>query len=97
MNKKVKTTKFKVINAKINKKLVGDEFDLQKIKPKGGHGDGGNKPPKSRQAPTWFVEFEKRNDQRFNKLEKEVLNSRHDVSSFSTRIDNLVKVNNLRE
>ena len=34
MSKKVKPTKFKVINAKINKKLVGDEFDLQKIKPK---------------------------------------------------------------
>ena len=44
---------------------------LQKIELRvGTNGDCGNKPPKSRQSPVWFVEFEKRNDQRFNKLEK---------------------------
>ena len=110
MNKKVKTTKFKVINAKINKKLVGEEFDLQKIKPKSGTN---NTTPTKKQKSTSDLLIEFMTEQRtfnkfvtqkfaeqtmFNKqqiefntrIEKEVLN-------LSTRIDNLVKVNNLKE
>lgn len=54
-----------------------DEIELSMIKAKGG-------PTKTRvKAPAWFVEFEKRNNQRFDRLEN--------------RIDNLVVKNNLKE
>ena len=38
-----------------------------------------------------LLNLKKRNDQRFNKLEKK------EVLNLSTRIDNLVKINNLKE
>ena len=89
MSKKAKTTKFKVINAKINKKLVGDEFDLQKIKPKG---STNNTTPTKKQKSTRDLLIEFMAEQRtFNtRIEKEVLN-------LGARIDNLVKVNSLKE
>ena len=47
MGKNIKLLKYKVINTKKDKKLIGEVFDFKKVKTKGGPGgDGGRKPPK---------------------------------------------------
>jgi hypothetical protein len=60
-------------------------LDLQKVKAKGGP----TTKPRAK-APAWFVEFEKRNNQRLNRIE-------NNISNLNNRFDNLVKVNNLKE
>ena len=45
MSKNNKVVKYKVININIDKKFIGKDLDLQKVKSKGGSGsDGGRKP-----------------------------------------------------
>ena len=78
MSRNNKVVKYKVINTNIDKKFIGKDLDLQKIKSKN------RLTTKTRvKAPAWFVSFEKRNNQRFDRLEN--------------RIDNLVVKNNLKE
>ena len=97
MSKKTKVLKYKVVNTNIDKKFIGKNLDLERVKAKGGPGgDGGKKPPKPK-APVWFKEFSDninkkfdRQDKRFDKLEKEVLN-------LGNRLDTVIKVNNLKE
>ena len=78
MAKNNTVVKYKVINTNIDKKFIDKDLDLQKVKSK-------SRPTtKTRvKAPAWFVAFEKRNNQRFDRLEN--------------RIDNLVVKNNLKE
>ncbi len=57
----------KIKNAKLNKKLIGDEISLSRIKKP--HRDGGRK-PRQTQAPAWFKDFEKRINKRFDNLIK---------------------------
>ena len=89
MSEKSKVIKYEVINTKKNKNLIGEVFDFKKVKSKGDTSDDGGKPPKSK-APSWFIEF--RDEQReFNtRIEKEVL-------SLDSRLDRVIKVNNLKE
>ncbi len=90
MSKNNKVVKYKVINTNIDKKFIGKDLDLQKVKSKGGSGsDGGRKPPKQRKAPAWFVEFEKRNNQRLDKIE-------NNVSSLRDDLNRVIKLNNLK-
>ncbi len=78
MSKKIKVLKYKVVNTNIDEKFIGKNLDLERIKIKSGP------TAKTRaKAPVWFVEFEKRNNQRFDRLEN--------------RIDRIVRVNNLKE
>ncbi len=44
----------------------------------------------NKKTPAWFVEFERRNNQRFDRIE-------NNISNLNSRFDNLVKVNNLKE
>ena len=44
MDKNNKVVKYKVINTNIDKKFIGKDLDLQKVKSKGGSGSGGRKP-----------------------------------------------------
>ena len=79
---KNKFAKYKIINTDITndiaKKIVGKQVTVEKIKSKG------RPTTKSKvKAPAWFIEFEKRNNQRFDRLEN--------------RIDKIVRVNNLKE
>jgi hypothetical protein len=46
MSKKTKVLKYKIVNTNIDKKFIGKNLDLEKVKSKTGHGDGGRKPPK---------------------------------------------------
>ena len=73
------------ISKDIAKKIVGKQFIVERVKAKG------SPPTKPRaKAPTWFVEFEKRNNQRLDRIE-------NNISNLKSRFDNLVKVNNLKE
>ena len=86
MSKNNKVVKYKVINTNIDKKFIGKDLDLQKVKAKGGP----TTKPRRAKAPAWFVEFEKRNNQRLDRIE-------NNISNLNNRFDNLVKVNNLKE
>ena len=89
--------KYKIDDAKKNKNLINDEIKLSRIKSKGGPGgDGGRKPPKQRKAPAWFVEFEKRNNQRLDKIENNVSSLRSDVNILKTNLNRVIKLNNLK-
>ena len=44
MSKKTKVLKYKVVNTNIDKKFIGKNLDLERVKAKGGPGDGGIKP-----------------------------------------------------
>ena len=85
MSKKTKVLKYKVVNTNIDKKFIGKNIDLERVKSKGGPGIGGRKHPKSK-APAWFNDFI---ENRFDKLEKEVTNLRNDFNRA-------VKLNNLK-
>ena len=87
---KNKSAKYKITDTDIDKKFIGKQVTVEKVKSKGGPGVGGRKRQKQRKAPAWFVEFEKRNNQRLDKIE-------NNVSNLNSRFDNLVKVNNLKE
>jgi len=41
MDKKSKVLKYKVVNTNIDKKFIGKNLDLERVKAKGGPGDGG--------------------------------------------------------
>ena len=84
MSKKTKVLKYKVVNTSIDKKFIGKNIDLERVKAKSG--------PKTKpraKAPVWFTGFEKRNNQRLDKIENNVSNLRSDFNR-------VVKLNNLK-
>ena len=87
--------KYKIEDAKKNKNLINDEIKLSRIKSKGGPGDGGRKPGSKNKmtldklakiVTNGFAEQAKFN----TRIEKEVLN-------LGSRLDRVIKVNNLKE
>lgn len=61
MSKKIKVLKYKVVNTNIDKKFIGKNIDLERVKSK----SGPTTKPRAK-APAWFIEF--RDEQReFNK------------------------------
>ena len=96
MNKN-KSAKYKITDTDIDKKFIGKQVTVEKVKSTAGPGsDGGRKPPKQRKAPAWFVEFEKRNNQRLDKIENNVSNLRSDVNTLKTNLNRVIKLNNLK-
>jgi X-X-X-Leu-X-X-Gly heptad repeat protein len=103
MSKNGKLLKYKVINTKKDKKLIGEVFDFKKVKAKGGPGgDGGRKPDSTNK-----ITLSKLSDKvdnltdnlnklanNLNKLAKIVTDG---FASVNHRIDRIVKVNNLKE
>ena len=85
MSKNNKVVKYKVINTNIDKKFIGKDLDLQKVKAKGGP----TTKPRRAKAPAWFVEFEKRNNQRLDRIESNVSDLRNDLNR-------VIKLNNLK-
>ena len=102
MTKKNKVLKYKVVNTNIDKKFIGKNLDLERVKSKGGPGDGG-RIPESKKKITLAKLAEQMADLtktvkdgfaeqvKFNtRIEKEVLN-------LGNRLDRVIKVNNLKE
>ena len=75
--------KYKIEDAKKNKNLINDEIKQSMIKSKGGP----TTKPRAK-IPVWFTEFEKRNNQRLDKIE-------NNVSSLRSDLNRIVKLNNL--
>ena len=94
---KNKSAKYKITDTDIDKKFIGKQVTVEKVKSKvGPGGDGGRKPPKQRKAPAWFIEF--RDEQRvFNKQQLE-FNTRIEkqVSNLRSDLNRIVKLNNLK-
>ena len=91
MSKKTKVLKYKVVNTNIDKKFIGKNLDLERVKAKGGPGDGGRKPGS-------------KNKMTLDKLanivmgmSNDIKDIKNDVVNLNNRFDNLVKVNNLKE
>ena len=105
MSKKTKVLKYKVVNTNIDKKFIGKNLDLERVKSKGGFvEDGGRKPPK-KQKSTRDLLIEFMGEQRvFNKqqleyntrIEKQVSNLRSDVNTLKTNLNRVIKLNNLK-
>ena len=89
MSKKTKVLKYKVVNTNIDKKFIGKNLDLERVKAnKGGPGDGG-RIPGSKNKITLAKLAEQMAD-----LTKTVKDG---FANVNHRIDNLVKVNRLKE
>ena len=91
MSKKTKVLKYKVVNTNIDKKFIGKNLDFERVKAKGGPGDGGRKPGS-------------KNKMTLDKLanivmgmSNDIKDIKNDVVNLNNRFDNLVKVNNLKE
>ncbi len=74
--------KYKINDAKKNKNLINDEIKLSRVKAKGGPGGNGDRKPGSKNKMT------------LDKLAKIVTDG---FANVNHRIDNMVKVNNLKE
>ena len=85
MCKKTRVLKYKVVNTNIDKKFIGKNLDLERVKSRTSPSDSGRKLPKPI-APAWFNDFIKN---RFDKLEKQVTNLRNNFNRA-------VKLNNLK-
>ncbi len=87
---KIRVTKYKLIDTDISKdiakKIVGKQFTVEKVKAKGGPATK----PRAK-APTWFVEFEKRNNQRLDKIENRMDRIKNRMDKQDTR---LIKIEN---
>ena len=90
MSKKTKVLKYKVVNTNIDKKFIGKNLDLQKVKAKGGPG-GGRKPGiKNKMTLDKLANI-------VMGMSNDIKDIKNDVVNLNNRFDNLVKVNNLKE
>ena len=86
--------KYKIDDAKKNKNLINDEIKLSRVKAKGGPG-GGRKPgDKNKMTLDKLSNKVDGLTNNLNKLAKIVTDG---FANVNHRIDNLVKVNNLKE
>ena len=94
---KNKSTKYKITDTNIDKRIIGKQVTVEKVKSKGGLGSDRTPPKKQKSTRDLLIEF--MGEQReFNKqqlefnarIEKEVLN-------LGNRLDRVIKVNNLKE
>ena len=90
MSKKTKVLKYKVVNTNIDKKFIGRNLDLERVKTKGGPGNDRTPPKKQKSTRDLLIEF--MGEQRaFNKQQLEF------NKTIVNRLDRVIKVNNLKE
>ena len=102
---KHKIAKYKIINTNIDKKFIGKNLDLERVKSKGGSVEDGERKPPKKQKSTRDLLIEFMGEQRvFNKqqlefntrIEKQVSNLRSDVNTLKTNLNRVIKLNNLK-
>ena len=96
MNKKSKILKYKVVNTNIDKKFIGKNLGLERVKSKGGPGNDRTPPKKQKSTKDLLIEF--MGEQRaFNKQQLE-FNTRmeKEVSNLRSDLNRIVKLNNLK-
>jgi hypothetical protein len=88
---KNKSAKYKITDTDVDKKFIGKQVTVEKIKSKGGPGCNDRTPPK-KQKSTRDLLIEFMGEQRaFNKQQLEF------NKTIVNRLDRIVKVNNLKE
>ena len=85
-----------VKNTKKDKKLIGEVFDFKKVKSKGGPGGNGGRKPGSTNKIT-LSKLSDKVDNLTDNLDKLAKIVTDGFANVNHRIDNLVKVNNLKE
>ena len=109
MGKNNKVVKYKVISTNIDKKFIGKDLDLQKVKAKGCPGSDGGRKPGSTNKIT-LSKLSKKVDNltdNLNKLAKIVTDGFERQEKFNTRMekevsnlrsdfDRVIKLNNLK-
>ena len=98
---KNKSAKYKITDTDIDKKFIGKQVTVEKIRAKGGNGDGGRKP-----GSTNKITLAKLSDKvdnltdNLNKLAKIVTNGFAGQAKFNKSIredlDRVIKLNNLK-
>ena len=102
MSKNNKIVKYKVINTNIDKKFIGKDLDLQKVKAKGGHGSDGGRKPDSTNKITLAKLSDKVDNltDNLNKLAKIVTDGFAEQTKFNKSIredlNRVIKLNNLK-
>jgi hypothetical protein len=112
--------KIRITDAKVNKKLIGDEVTYQKVSANkvnptkggksGGRGNGGNKKPKQPSLKDIVLQFIVKqeafnsevvsfikNQEQFNNEQREFnIRIETKVSNLDDKLDNVIKLNNLK-
>ncbi|MBP5257068.1 MAG: hypothetical protein J6Y96_01800 [Mycoplasma sp.] len=100
---KNKSAKYKITDTDIDKKFIGKQVTVEKVKAKGGPGNDMTPPKKQKSTRDLLIEF--MGEQRaFNKqqlefntrIEKQVSNLRNDVNTLKTNLNRVIKLNNLK-
>ena len=92
---KSKVAKYKIINTNIDKKIIGKQVVVEKIKFNGSHGDSGRKPDNTNKIT--LSKLSNKVDNLSNNLNKLVKIITDGFANVNHRINNLVKANNLKE
>ena len=104
---KNKSAKYKITDTDIDKKFIGKQVTVEKVKAKGGRvGPTTKKQKSTRDLLIEFMseqrEFNKsaiqrfeKIDQRFDKIEKEVSSLRSDISNLRSDFDRVIELNEL--
>ena len=87
---KNKSAKYKITDTDIDKKFIGKQVTVEKIKAKGGPGNDRTPPKKQKSTRDLLIEFMGEQREFNTRIEKEVLN-------LGNRLDRVIKVNNLKE
>jgi len=95
MSKNNKVVKYKVINTNIDKKFIGKDLDLQKVKAKGGPGGDGGRKPASKNRMT-LDKLAKIVTDGFERQEKFNTRMEKEVSNLRSDLNRIVKLNNLK-
>jgi hypothetical protein len=107
--KKIKQNIVQINNNELQKCKLGQEFKVDVITqvkskptppvpPNGGNGGGrgGNVVRKPRKAPDWFQAFQKTNTILLEEILKRLGKVEKDVSGIDTRLNTVIKLNNLK-
>ena len=96
MSKKTKVLKYKVVNTNIDKKFIGKNLDLERVKAKGGPGSDSTPPKKQKSTRDLLIEF--MGEQR--KFNKSVMQRFDEQAKFNKSIredlNRVIKLNNLK-
>lgn len=90
MSKKSKVLKYKVVNTNIDKKFIGKNLDLERVKANGGPGGGRKSGSKNRMTLDRLANIAMG-------MSNDIKDIKNDVVNLNNRFDNLVKANNLKE
>ena len=101
MSKKAKVLKYKVVNTNIDKKFIGKNLDLERVKSKGGPGDGGRKPgSKNKMTLDKLAKIVTDGFAEQAKFNKSVMQRFDEQSKFNESIredlNRVIKLNNLK-